>query len=356
MKILYITDGFCTHDARFIDAIRDQGHEIFYYAQKENTFIPSDYIEEKKLNVNFKLEGERLDQIDLCHIGPLLPNTFSLLDKIKSPKLGVSWGSDVLMSLNNKGHDTGEFKKNLMKVDAFLADCSAVKNKIEALIGDDSRRPIYQFPWGVDVKRVADNKLREKGHSKKKALGWQNKVVFISTRRWETMYGIEELIEAFSRYFEKNADARLILASSGSLKPKILKDIEKKHLANKVFCPGEVDENIIPEWLHAGDVYVSASKCDGSSISLLEAMACEKPVIVHNEHGNLDWVSEGINGWLVNSNEVNSILAGFERAVLHREDWTQIGNSNYQKIIKEANWDKNSLKLTQIYNEILEKK
>jgi glycosyltransferase involved in cell wall biosynthesis len=41
---------------------------------------------------------------------------------------------------------------------------------------------------------------------------------------------------------------------------------------------------------------VSASRSDGSSISLLEAMACGLPAVVSDIAGNREWVEPGVNG------------------------------------------------------------
>jgi glycosyltransferase involved in cell wall biosynthesis len=46
------------------------------------------------------------------------------------------------------------------------------------------------------------------------------------------------------------------------------------------------------------DLYISPSHVDGSSVSLMEALACGLPALVSDIPANQEWVSEGVNGWL----------------------------------------------------------
>jgi len=47
------------------------------------------------------------------------------------------------------------------------------------------------------------------------------------------------------------------------------------------------------------DVYVSTLFSDGTSASLLEAMACSLSPVVTEIRGNKEWVEDGMNGFLV---------------------------------------------------------
>ena len=46
------------------------------------------------------------------------------------------------------------------------------------------------------------------------------------------------------------------------------------------------------------DLYISPSHVDGSSVSLMEALACGLPCLVSDIPANQEWVREGENGWL----------------------------------------------------------
>jgi glycosyltransferase involved in cell wall biosynthesis len=59
----------------------------------------------------------------------------------------------------------------------------------------------------------------------------------------------------------------------------------------------------IPEVLREIDIFTLSSLSEGTSITLLEAMASGKPVVVTNVGGNPSVVEQGVNGILVPAGE-----------------------------------------------------
>ena len=67
---------------------------------------------------------------------------------------------------------------------------------------------------------------------------------------------------------------------------------------DRVFLGGRVPNQDLITYYGAADIYVTPSHVDGSSVSLMEAMACGVPVIASNIPANAEWVTEGQSGWL----------------------------------------------------------
>ena len=59
----------------------------------------------------------------------------------------------------------------------------------------------------------------------------------------------------------------------------------------------------IPELLHLSDVYVASSKSEGLGLNLIEAMACNVPVVATRNRGHLETVIHERNGFLVDIND-----------------------------------------------------
>jgi glycosyltransferase involved in cell wall biosynthesis len=102
----------------------------------------------------------------------------------------------------------------------------------------------------------------------------------------------------------------------------------------------------LPAYYRAADLYVSPSHSDGSSISLLEALACGRPVLASDIPSNREWVTAAANGQLFRDGSVTDLAAKLSalpddpnlaayglaaRAVAEsRADWTV----NFQKLLQ----------------------
>jgi glycosyltransferase involved in cell wall biosynthesis len=109
----------------------------------------------------------------------------------------------------------------------------------------------------------------------------------------------------------------------------------------------------MPAYLNASDLYVSSSLSDGTSLSLLEAMACGLPVVVTDVPAILEWVVNGENGLVVPRRSIDE-LAEAIIYLLQREDVRkEMGEKNIAIAKERADWDKNFKKLEDIYETLV---
>lgn len=91
--------------------------------------------------------------------------------------------------------------------------------------------------------------------------------------------------------------------------------IAEKNLQDQVMLLGWRDD--VPALLHISDIYVASSKSEGLGLNLIEAMACDLPVVASRNRGHAETVEQGINGFLV---EVNDYQAMAQKVLLLHED------------------------------------
>ena len=109
--------------------------------------------------------------------------------------------------------------------------------------------------------------------------------------------GQRHLIEAAAIVVKSVPDARFVIAGEGELRPALERQIKDLHLEKHVFLAG-----FRPDILSvhkAFDVFVMSSVTEGLGTSLLDAMACAKPVVATTAGGMPEVVVNGRTGVLV---------------------------------------------------------
>ena len=261
----------------------------------------------------------------------------------------MSWGSDILVDADSSELWSWLTRYTLDRSDMLVCDCQAVRVKVQQLAtyADDG---IVQFPWGVDLRQFAPGPDVLRLHEKP---GWEGSFIILSTRAWEPIHGIDVLLSAFRQAHTSNKDLRLVLLGSGSQAEQIDQFIVDNDLQDVVYRPGQMPHLNLPDLFRAVDLFVSCTYSDGTSISLLEALATGLPVVVTDAFGNREWVLPVENGWLATAGDAGA----FAHALLEAAGSDISGRkrmSALNRCIAEerANWDRNFPKLLDAYERL----
>ncbi|MFU8827711.1 MAG: glycosyltransferase family 4 protein, partial [Brevefilum sp.] len=225
-----------------------------------------------------------------------------------------------------------------------VADCQTVA-KTAASYGFPPERMVL-FPWGVDLSHFSPDSAVEPGDRIRQNLGWEGQFVLFCNRSWSAPYGVDDLAQAFVMAYQHRPDLRLLLAGDGPLAERLRHILAP--VGDAVHFPGWVTREDLPAYYGAGDLFVSPSHCDGSSVSLMEALACGRPVLVSDIDSNREWVRPGEVGDLFDVGDVNS-LASQLIAVAANPDLAAYGRQARKLAEARANWDVNFQKLMLAY-------
>ena len=122
---------------------------------------------------------------------------------------------------------------------------------------------------------------------------------------------------------------------------------------DKVTLPGRIAQADLPAYHRKADLYISPSHVDGSSVSLMEALACGLPVLVSDIPGNIPWVEEAKNGWTFPDGNVDNLVEKILFASNNTAQLPAMGSEARNTALKEANWKVNFQKLLQTYQDTL---
>jgi L-malate glycosyltransferase len=119
--------------------------------------------------------------------------------------------------------------------------------------------------------------------------------------------GQRHLIEAAAIVVRRIPDARFVIAGEGELRPQLERQIKEHRLEKHVFLVG-----FRPDVLSvhkAFDVFVMSSLTEGLGTSLLDAMACGKPIVATTAGGMPEVVADRETGVLVPPRDDEALAA-----------------------------------------------
>jgi glycosyltransferase involved in cell wall biosynthesis len=361
MRVLYFSDSYGPHDFRFLAFLARSGCEVLYLQRRagrpsDSRPLPNgvralsplhaDDGRPRRLGIPLVDELRRILREaapDVVHAGPIQACAWLVARAGFERLISMSWGSDLLDEAR-LGLGRWQAAAALRRTSVFLGDCEAVRRRAIALGMDRARTVI--FPWGVDLDEFRPGRT----NAVRARLGWEDKTVLLCLRAWEPRYGVETIVEAFLRAAGDTPTLRLILGGDGSLQPQLIDRIERSSLADRFWLPGHVPYDELPMLYAAADVYLSASHSDGSSVSLLEAMACGLPAYVTDIPGNLEWVVHGTTGWLFPVGDIRALADLLRDTPGRHPELEGFGRRGRAVVEARADWGRNSPALLRAYD------
>jgi glycosyltransferase involved in cell wall biosynthesis len=165
------------------------------------------------------------------------------------------------------------------------------------------RQRISCFPLGVDVGALRPSAPRAEGPP-----------TIVCTRRQEEIYRNDVIVEALSRLSGEGIAFRCVMVGGGPLLAERKEQARRLGLSGVEFA-GQIPPERIGRILQESDIYISASLSDGTSSSLLEAMACGIFPVVSRIRGNFDWIRDGATGFFFDPGDVEGLALALRRAV-----------------------------------------
>jgi glycosyltransferase involved in cell wall biosynthesis len=367
VRVLYFHRDDGVHDRRFLDALGQLPVDVFTL-QLENhsnaldgwkpatnihrVNIPHNtgslqWFQVPKYLANLK-QIVRENRVDVIHAGPIDLCAWLAARAGLAPLVSMSWGYDLLVNANRDPLSRRRIQYALQHSSIILDDCQAVSDA--AMRYGFPQERIVTFPWGVDLQVYFPRKVKNSGDRSMNS----KTIVLLSTRRMEKLYGCDVIVDAFIKAASQEDELRLTMLGDGEQRQHLMRRIAAAGLEGRVQFAGNIPEDEMVTQFQASDVYISASHSDGSSVSLLQAMACGLPVIVSDIPGNREWVGEGWNGWLFkdgDQNELASLMLEASRSVGLRAVY---GRQARKIVVDRADWKKNSARLMDAYHMAIE--
>ena len=375
LKILYFSKNYTPHDHRFLSSLSKTQHEIFYLRleanqrQTEDRPVPSSvqqilwaggqrefrWRDLPHLTFDFRRLTKEIKP-DLIHAGPIQTCAFIAALSGFRPILTMCWGYDLVQDADKNAWMRWVTSYVLRHSAFFTSDAQFTRDKAIAF-GMDPEKTVI-FPWGIDLKHFSARNIESGNHkssiaNRKSKIKNPKSITLFCNRAWESIYGVDVLAKAFVKVAASDANVNLILLGGGSQGARIRQILMNGGVLDKVHFGGQVPYKDLPRWYHMADIYISPSHVDGSSVSLMEAIASGLPSLVSDIPGNKEWISEGENGWLFRDGDADDLAGKILHAIKNRKLLKKIGASARKTAEQKADWKKNFGKLLEAYEQTM---
>lgn len=181
-----------------------------------------------------------------------------------------------------------------------------------------------------------------------------SKPIIISVGVLRPAKGFKYLIEAFKKIKEKFNNATLIIIGDGPDKIELKKQARG---IDGIHFLGRQDNDRVIEYLKAADIFVLASifmegDREGTSNSIMEAMASGLPVVATKVGGNSYLVKEEINGLLVEDKNSDELAEAVIKLIDNPEIREKMKIKNLEDI-EQKDWPIITKKINEVYISIL---
>jgi glycosyltransferase involved in cell wall biosynthesis len=203
---------------------------------------------------------------------------------------------------------------------------------------------IVRLPWIDSGELIRYSEAIERRRDEfRNSLVWSaGDVVIICTRSHAPIYDVECIVKSAPMVLKQCPDVRFLFVGNGPLTEKLKRLAVSLGITKNVHFTGYLDRRQLLECLINSDIYVSSSLSDGTSASLMEAMASKLPCVVSDIPGNREWISNNENGLLFATRDSHSLATHLVDLIRDDARRAELGALGYETTKMRANWESNS--------------
>jgi glycosyltransferase involved in cell wall biosynthesis len=150
--------------------------------------------------------------------------------------------------------------------------------------------------------------------------------------------GQRHLVDAAASVLRDVPDARVVILGEGELRGSLEHQVKALHLEKHVLLPGFRDD--VLALLKGFDVFVMCSETEGLGTSILDAMACGKPVVGTRTGGIPEVIEDGVTGLLVEPRDSQSLADAITTLLKDEALRTRMGAAGLARVREQFTVDR----------------
>ncbi|KAJ49420.1 hypothetical protein BD780_003032 [Clostridium tetanomorphum] len=284
-------------------------------------------------------------KFDIIHSNVALPDGYSAMkvnEKYNVPHIVTVHGQDFQNTMTRNEKCRKALFKTLNKVDKIVT----VSNKLKNAVKDESfYEKIEVVNNGID-KICLDYKIQNKDKI-------ENNIKILSVSNLKKTKGIHINLKAISNLIEKYPNIQYDIIGDGEFKEELKVLVEDFGLEKNVNFLGKLPHDEVIKQMALCEIFSLPSYKEGFGMVYIEGMAQGKPVIGVKGEGIEDAIDNGINGFLVERENVHELIKVLDYLIGNEEARIDIGNNGKITVKENFTWDINAKKVISIYKSLL---
>jgi glycosyltransferase involved in cell wall biosynthesis len=354
MKICYLADASSVHTTRWANHFSSRGYDVeivSYRRPRDLSPLVSTHIIEK----NWPLGLDRFISVpqvrdilkqskpDIVHAH--YASSYGTLGRLCGfhPYVLSVWGSDVYDFPRRSGVHRVLIEKNLAFADRICSTSQIMSVETQRYCNT----PITVTPFGVDCDRffpVQPGNQREK------------EFIVGTVKALEHTYGVEYLIRSFALLTKKyggQKKLRLAIAGDGSLRKPLARLVSELGLMGRVSFLGSIPHTQVPQLLNTFSVFCALSLRESFGVAVLEASACEVPVVVTNVGGLPEVVQDEVTGLVVSPKNISATTTAISNLIENESLRRALGTAGRKFVLENYEWSENATRMERVYESVL---
>jgi glycosyltransferase involved in cell wall biosynthesis len=210
-------------------------------------------------------------------------------------------------------------------------------------------RDIWVIPNGIDLERF-DNLPRDEMRVKLRAKAGERLILFVGRFRPEK--GVKYLVEAMAIVRQNYRSARLLLVGEGPEEDSLRQLARQLDSGDYLEFVGQIQNEEVPQYMAAADIFVLPSLAEGFPVTVLEAMASGLPIVATRAGGLPEIIEDGHNGFLVEPKNLEQIADRLLQLLGNDELRARFSANNRGKA-KGYGWERVTASLQEVYQKCL---
>jgi glycosyltransferase involved in cell wall biosynthesis len=361
-RILMLADAGSEHTEKWVLGLANSGFQIGLYSLSSPVYNwyasnPNiQFLKDQKaksgslLSKNFLSVLPHLKRVikefkpDVVHAH--YATSYGLLARLSKfkPYFISAWGTDVMKFPDKNFVYKRILRKNLEQAAMVFATSETIKEYILKVC----QVPVSVIPFGVDLNQFKPGPRLSQFE--------KDNFVVAAIKTLESLYCIDVIIDAFALLVNKypSKKLQLLVVGTGSLLTKLKQQANDLGIEKNVLFTGRIDFSEVANYFNTADIFVNISEYESFGVSVIEASACELPVIVTDVGGLREVVDQNSTGIRIAVRDIHATFEAMEKLMNNENLRIEMGKQGRIKVQKYYDWQLNLQQMINAYSNLIQ--